>query len=155
LKVGEVFVVDTFSTSQLPNPLDWIEFGAVGWQEIELEFVRVQVSPGFVKPGVVIFSIVHDHDNASTRATGAAFQMFEKIQIGCSIEFSRLALADQLSIAQADGAKVSDTLACRMMADYRVLDLWRNPHPAARTTLLKVDLVFRPEIDTGIAAQGF
>jgi hypothetical protein len=65
-QIGEVLVVDTFSSSELPYTLDWIEFGAIGRQKVELEILRMQIPPGLVESSVVVLGIVDNHDDAAS-----------------------------------------------------------------------------------------
>ena len=37
VQVGEVAIVQAATADQFPDPLDRIEFGAVGWQEVKAE----------------------------------------------------------------------------------------------------------------------
>src|SRR6266571_8219009 len=79
--------------------------------------------------------------------------MSKEPQISFAVESIGLPSTDKFPVAQSNGSKISDTLACRMMQHNRVGNLWRNPHSASRSTLLKVNFVGSPQIDAGIAAQ--
>ena len=64
-QLGKVLIVDTFSAGELPYAFDRIEFGAIGRQKVKLEVMRMQFSPGLVKPSMVVFGIVHNHNDAA------------------------------------------------------------------------------------------
>ncbi len=150
-----MLVVQTLSARQFPDPFDRIEFGTVGRQKVKLEMGRVQISPGFVKPCMMIGSVVHNHDDSPPRTAGTLFEMLEKCEAGFAVEFLFLGLplVNQLAIAQSNGSEVTDTLACGMVPDNGVDHFRSNPHAAARSKLLEVNFVSRPQIDARILSE--
>jgi hypothetical protein len=57
--------------------------------------------------------------------------VLEKLPAGEGVELVRLALQEELAIAQADGAEVPDTAPGGIMKEHRVLGFRRDPHAAA------------------------
>ena len=63
--------MDALTPRELPDPLDRIEFRAVGWQKIHIEFWRLQSPPLLVKPRMVVFGVIDDQDHAASGMGGA------------------------------------------------------------------------------------
>jgi hypothetical protein len=121
---------------------------------VERELAGVVLPPRAVKACVVVFRVVGDDYNASSGSgsgTGRP-QMLEKLPAGNGVESIRLTPKEELAITQADGTEVTDTASGGMVKQYWVLGFRRNPHPAARTVLLKVHFVHGPKIDGGVKA---
>jgi len=72
---------------------------------------------------------------------------------GChGIKTGCFSLEEKLSIAQADSAEIADALASGMVKHHWVIHLGWNPHSSARTVLLKMNFINRPQIN---AAAGW
>ena len=63
VQLGKVLVMETSTANQFPNPFDGIELWTVRRQEMKSEMVSDFPAPFFVQAGVMIASIVDDHDN--------------------------------------------------------------------------------------------
>jgi hypothetical protein len=79
--------------------------------------------------------------------------MFKKRMKRHGVELSLFSLENQFSITQPDSPEVSDTLARRMMQQYRIDILRRHPHPTTRSILLKMNFIDRPQIDSWIGGK--
>jgi hypothetical protein len=66
IPLGKITVVKTAATRQLPDPLNGMPFGAVGRQKVERETFGLLLPPFSVKPGVMVFGIVRNHDYGSS-----------------------------------------------------------------------------------------
>jgi len=144
--------METEPTREFPDALDWVQFGAVGRQEVQREALGALLPPLLVKSRVVISGIVRDHHDAPSGSRGGRPQRLEKLPAANGIELTRLAPKEEPSVPQANGAKIANAVPTRMVMQNRVLDFGRNPHPAARTMLLEVHLVHGPKIHRGIGA---
>ena len=94
----EVPIVGRQPTSDLPNPLDWVEFWTVWWQEHEREYLAVRVQPWLEHSGVVVLGVVQHQDKAL--ATGTVFeQAHQETLEGLPIEY-RFEGGDQFACAE-------------------------------------------------------
>ena len=91
------------------------------------------------------------HDPASG-ARAAGVKVFKEWPAGHAVELACLPPEEEFAVAHSDGPEVDHALAGGMMEQHRVLSFGRDPHPAARTVLLKVHFVPGPEIHAGIEA---
>ena len=134
-QLGKVLVVEAAPANQFPDPFDGIEFGTIGREEVENKVVRDFVAPFFVQTGVVIASVVDDHDYLSSGGLGDAFDLSIEVPASAGIQHPLRRRHDQFPVLQAHRTKVTDAFArWRMKAD-RVSDLRRNPHAAPRAML--------------------
>jgi hypothetical protein len=79
-------IVGRQPTSDLPNPLDWVEFWTVWRQEHEREYLAVRVQPWLEHSGVVVLGVVQYQDKAL--ATGTVFeQAHQETLEGLPIEY--------------------------------------------------------------------
>ncbi len=101
---------------------------------------------------MVVSRVVDDDHDASSGSGAGRPQVLEELPAGEGVELIRLALKEEFAIAQADGAEIPDAPPRGIMKEHGVLGLGRDPHPAARTVLLKVHFVHGPKIDSGIKA---
>jgi hypothetical protein len=133
--------VQALSPGKLPNPFDGVEVRRVWRQIVEDQSVCMLLPPASMQPGMMIAGIVGDHHDPARCGDGGAIEGLEK---------------DQLVIAKSNDAKIAYAAAGGMMKQHRVLGLRRNPHPAARTMLLKMHLVDGPQVHGRICHhQGF
>ena len=94
-----------------------------------------------MKLGAVIGSVVQDHYDPPPPATTVALKQTQKCPERMLIELVQGSVVNELSVRQSHCAKVADTLASGVVIVQWISDLRSNPHPAARTVLLEVDLV--------------
>jgi hypothetical protein len=153
LQRREMPVVNGQATGQFPNPLNGIEFRAVWRHEFQGETTAALFPPGEMKPGMMIFDVIEDHNNMGTGMHADASEFLEKREEGFTVEAFSLAGADELSVPDAHSPKVADPLPCRMMQDDRIVHFRRYPHPAGRAMLLKPDLIHRPHVESAIMRQ--
>jgi hypothetical protein len=70
----------------------------------------------------------------------------EKLPAGNGIELTRLTAKEEPSVPQANGAPIANVVPAGMVRQNRVPRFGWDPHPTARTMLLKVHFVHRPKI---------
>ena len=150
----KVAVVQAAAANQLPHSFDRIEIGAVRWQEVQPEMVAYFVSPGLVKTGVMVPSVVGDDDGLAPGPTSHGFEFAQKPPTSLGIEHALRLRHHQFPVGQSNGAEVADTLASGCMITDRIFELWRDPHATARTVLLEMHFVDRPQINFTASRQG-
>jgi len=152
IQMREISIVQASTPSEFPDALDGVQLRAVGGEVIEREASGMLLPPLPVQACVMVSRVVgNDYDASSASGTGRP-QVPEKVPAGSGVELIRLAPKEKLAIAQADGAEIPDAAPGGMVKQHRVLGFRRNPHPAARTVLLKVHFVHGPKIDRGVKA---
>ena len=62
-------------------------------------------------------------------------------------------MENQPPVAQTDGSEVADAPPGRMVQQDGIGFLGRDPHPATRSMLLKVDLIRGPQVHVGIGQE--
>ena len=90
---------------------------------------------------------------ASTASQTGLPKTFKERMERHGVELFPLSLENQLSIAQTNSPKVTDTLARRMVQQDRVHLLRGHPHPTTRSILLKMNFIGRPQIDFWIGGE--
>jgi hypothetical protein len=146
--------VETQPTREFPDSFDWIQIWAVWWQEVQAKLGSLLVAPAQMEFGAMVLGVVTDgHHPAAARGAGLP-EYFQKLSEGLSVEPSGLTAEEKLAVPQTHGGKVADALARRMMIHSGIFGLWRNPHAASRSLLLKVDFVQNPQIH-GIVRHQF
>jgi len=143
-KVRKVLIVQAAATNQFPYPLDGIEFGAVGRQEMEAEMTGDPLPPRFMEIGVVIARIIADDDNLAVLARGEALEFAEELPAGSRIEHSLGLRHHQFSVGKTNRTKEADAFARRGVATNRIANLRRHPQAAARAVLLEMHLIHGP-----------
>ena len=144
--------MNTKPTREFPDALRRVQLRAVGRQEIQAETLRLLLSPIPVQSGVVIAGVVGNHYHLSIRVSAAGTQLLQEPPAGQGVELARLTPEEESAVAQADRSIVAHALAGGLVKQHGVLGLGRDPHPAARTVLLKMHFVHGPEINRGIEA---
>lgn len=109
--------------------------------------------PRFVQLPVVVFGVVGNDDDAFARASAHVFELFEESPKALAIKDFVLAHSDELAVAQAHRAKVSDAFARGGMAHHWVALFRGDPHLAARAMLLEMNFIQRPQVHGGISGQ--
>ena len=117
------------------------------------ELRRLLASPIKMVLGMVISGIVYNDGHISTASRTDLPEMFKKRMERHGVEFSLLSLENQFSITQPDSPEVSDTLARRMVQQYRIDILRGYPHPTTGPILLKMHFIGRPQIDFWISGE--
>lgn len=138
--------MQTLPPGELPNPLDRVQVRRVGWKTVESEFALMFLPPASMHPGMAIAGIVGNHDHPSRPIGADAIESFREGKESCAVELVRLAMEEEFAVAKPYRAIVAYAAARRMAEQNRLLGLRRNPHPAARTMLLKVHFVDGPRI---------
>jgi hypothetical protein len=103
--------------------------------------------------GMVVSGIVYNDGHTSTASRTDLPEMFKKRMKRHGVKLSFLSLENQFSITQPDSPEVSDTLARRMVQQYRIGILRGHPHPTTGSILLKMNFIGRPQIDFWIRLE--
>jgi len=146
LQSREIAVMKTAAAQQLPDPFNRIELRTVGRQEMQIEMVLHCLAPRLMQAGVVIPSVVDDRDQLAARAP-VALQFSIKVPAGDGVEHAVGSRHDQFTVLESHGTEKADALAGGRVPTNGILHLRRNPHAAARTVLLKVNFIHRPQIN--------
>src|SRR5262245_1247263 len=101
----------------------------------------------------MILGIVADGHHAAAGDRAGRSERLEEFPEALTIESSALATKQELAVSQAHSSEVSDALACGVMVNHRISGLWRGPHTAPRSLLLKVHFVQSPKIDEIVRHQ--
>jgi len=110
-------------------------------------------APLFVQAGVVIASIVDDHDNLSAVVFCIAFNPSIELPAGATIEHSIGRRHDKFAILQAHSTKITDALTSWGMKANRVTDFRWNPHATSGPVLLEMHFIHRPQVNGRISCQ--
>jgi hypothetical protein len=93
LQFGEVSIMSSFSPCDFPNPLNRIEFRAVGRLKLQRKFLAIQ-SPFSMKLSVVVSDVVDDQHNTPSRVRADLAQVSEEsekclpVELVCSANIS-------------------------------------------------------------------
>jgi hypothetical protein len=101
-------------------------------------------SPFLMHLSMVISGIISNYHYSAARFSAFQTEVSKEAQERLGIKTCFLSLEDEFTIPQPHRPKVADAAMGRMMQDYRVPSLWRHPHAAAGTVLLKTDFVHGP-----------
>jgi len=133
--------MQTQPTGKFPDPLNRIEFRAVWRHKLKLETSFTLKTPFFVQPGMVIGSVVQNHDYPTARARTPLSQSLEKGKETLSVEAGFFPLIHKLTISQPSRPKIANAFPRRMMKQNRILYFRWHPHPTLQTVLLEMDFV--------------
>src|SRR6516225_3869020 len=150
---GEVMIMEAEPSRQPPDPLDRIQIRAVGRQVTQHELRFLLHPPLGMQLSMVILGVIRNHDHPASSLTAALAQVAKKVPGGHRVKAIGFALEEKLSISQTDGPKIADPLASGMVKKDRVVHFGRNPHSGARTVLLKMNFINRPQINGGVSGQ--
>src|ERR1051325_5960109 len=103
---------------------------------MQTKILRYLLPPPFMQAGVVIASIVNDHNHFSAGAV-ATLQFPIEIPTGAGVKHSVGPGHDKFTIFEAHSTKKANALSCRCVQTNRIVKLWRNPHAPARAGLLE------------------
>ena len=144
--------MNTKPTREFPDALRGVQFRTVGRQEVQAETFRFLLSPVAVQSGVVISGVVGNDYHLSSRARAGGTKLFQELPTGQGVELARLRPEEESAVAQADRSIVANALPGGLVKQHGVLGFGRDPHPTARTVLLKMHFVHGPEINRRIDA---
>lgn len=153
LQGREVLIMEATTTDQFPNPLDGIELRTVRRQKVQPEAIGDRGPPGFVQDRVVIAGVVADDHHLATGAASDTLKFAQEVPTSLRIEPAFGPRHDQFTVPQAHRAKEADTLARGGMAADRIMNLGRHPKTTARTVLLEMHFIHRPQIDVDASGQ--
>lgn len=102
---------------------------------------------------MVVLGIVSNDNNATTASRADLPKVFKERMECHGVEPFLFSLEDQFPIAQPDSSKVTHTLSCWVVQQYRILLLRGYPHHATRSILLKMNLIGRPEVYSWICRE--
>lgn len=135
---------------QLPNPLDGIQVGAVGWQESESNPGPARTQKRPQQSRMVIACIVEDQDHAAaSRPMGQ--ELAEELPERQGVK-PRLLPRHQLPVPEVHRSEQGHGFSRRRMEQHGVCIFRRNPHHRPRTVLLEVALIQAPQIHPGITS---
>ncbi|MFH1627119.1 MAG: hypothetical protein ABIE47_00150, partial [Pseudomonadota bacterium] len=149
----EIPVMNSHPASNLPDPFNRIEFGAIRWHEFQCQMPLAFFSPFEMHLGMMILDVVKDQDNVPPRVAAGSSYLLEKGEERFPIEAFFLPAVDEFAIPYTHSAKVADAFAGGMVQKNRIGNLRRNPHAASRTMLFKPDFVHSPQVDSMVMRQ--
>ena len=141
------------SPGKLPYPFDRIQIRTVSRKKFELEPRLSSHPPFLVKRRMMVSHVISDHDNLSVRSKTNGPKLPQERKASLGVETIGLAPIEQLAVAQPHCTEISDTPSRRMMQQYWVGRIRRNPHPASRTVLLEVNFIHCPKINSFASCQ--
>ena len=144
--------MDTKATREFPDAFRRIQFRTVGRQEVQAETFGLLLPPLSVQSGVVISGVVGHHHHLSMRASAGGAKPLQELPAAQGVELARLTPEEEASVAQADRSIIAHALPGGRVKQHGVLGFGGDPHPAARTVLLKVHFVHGPKVNAGIEA---
>lgn len=110
-------------------------------------------APLFVQAGVVVASVVDDHDNLSAAVLCDAFNPSIERPAGATIEHPIGRRHDEFAILQAHSTKITDALTSWGMKANRVTDFRWNPHATSGPVLLEMHLIHGPQVNGRISCH--
>jgi len=131
---------------QFPHPLNRVELWTVGWKKVHGKTGQTLSAPPFMEFCMMVLGVIEDQLHSSSRMATYGPEVPQKNEEGFRVELFG-AVEHELPVSQAYRAKITDTLAGRMVIDHRVFCFGGNPHTAARPVQLKSHLVHRPEVN--------
>jgi len=153
VQIREIAIVKTTAADQLPDAFDRIEFGAVRRQEMKTEMSRNVFAPLLVEDGVVVTCVVDNHDNCPGRAAADSFDLLEEIPASIGVEHALGSGHNQFAISESHRTEIADALSGWGVQADGIGHFRRNPHSTARSMLLKMHFIHRPQIEITLARQ--
>jgi len=120
--------------------------GLYGGQVLDPEPCGMGVSPRPVDLGVMVRGVVGEDDHLTLGLPARSPQPLEEGPERVSVELVGLHTKHKLAVPEANRSEVPHALPRRVMKQGRVCVLGWHPHPAARSVLLEVDFVTRPQV---------
>jgi hypothetical protein len=93
---------------------------------------------------MMVSDVVQNQYDPTPGMAGEPPELFQKREERLGVEPFHLTAIHELTVPDANGAKVADALPGRMVQQNGVLDLRRNPLPTGRAVLLEPDLIESP-----------
>ncbi len=143
--------MSTKSSRQFPNPLYWIEFWAVRWQEIQPKKLPELCQKGIERSSMMPASIIQNQNNLPISSLSIHDHLDESPKV-FGIEFLYLE-RHKATINRPDCAEKGNTFSCRCMQHYWILFFWRYPHRTAGTMLLKMTFILKPQVHIRTTSQ--
>jgi len=110
-------------------------------------------APGSMQRRMVVLGVIcDDHHPATctrTDTTKAAKESPASLGIKSAAGFG----VTEFAVSNPDGTEVTDAFARWCMLANRIEHLWWHPHSTTTSMLLKMDLIQRPKVDSGISGQ--
>jgi hypothetical protein len=126
-KLRKVLIVQAAAPDQLPDTLDWVEFGAVGGQKVQTKVICDFLPPSRMQLGMVIAGIVYDDDDLTPGSAAEPFEFAQEIPAGARIEAAFGVRHHQPAVFEANRAKEADAFAGRSMHAERIVHFGRHP----------------------------
>jgi hypothetical protein len=142
------------SPGELPYALDGIEVWTIGRKERQVEMATVSLQPSRLCARPMVRGVVQDYNGSPSCPFGSFLQVAKKVAKAAGIESHILSPENELPVTKPDCPEIADTLSGWMMVEHGHPILWRDPHSASGTVLLKMNLVARPEVNAGVSKQG-
>jgi hypothetical protein len=136
--------MDASSPHQAPDPFYGVQLWTIRRQKIEGKALSMLDSPFLMHLGMMISGIIRNYHYSAVRFSAFQPEVSKEAQERLGIKACLLSLENEFTIAQPHRPKVADAAMGRMMQDYRVPSLWRHPHAATRTMLLKTNFIDGP-----------
>jgi len=130
--------------SQLPNPLNRVEFRTVGRQKIKAQNSPMIPEPGLQGSRVMIAGVIQNYHHFLSGKVMTK-KMGQKNLKGFPIELFPL-LGYQSPLLQTNGPKHPNRLMRRCLPENWIFHLRRNPHYIPRPMLLEMTLIQTPKI---------
>jgi len=111
------------------------------------------LAPLFMQAGVVIASVIDDHDDFSARGLCDSLNPSIKSPAGAGVEHPVRRRHNKFAILQAHCPKVTDAFTSWGVKADGVLDLRRNPHAASGAMLLEMHFIHSPQVNSRISCQ--
>jgi len=134
----------TAFVGQFADPFNGIQIRTVRWQKIKGKAVGTFFPVLLMQCGMMVSSVVRNHINFFAGMGTGSSQLLEKTPEGIDIELVLFPPVNELAVAQADGTKISNTFAGRLVQDDGIGVLRGDPHSTTRTVLLEMDFVWCP-----------
>jgi len=140
----KILVMGTKAAGEFPDPFNWVEIWAVRGQEEKYQCVLVAVKPVAEKFRVMISRVVQNKHDLSPPPR-VADNHFEEVEKCLRVE-DRSLTGHHEAVRGPNHPKECDAFPGRGMEDDGVFFFRRDPHNAPRPVLLKVALVFKPQV---------
>lgn len=138
-------------SGELPDPLDRIQFGTIGWKELQGQVVPVVPEERLEQDRVMILRIVEEEYHLPGPASVAEEQAQEALERH-RIEL-RVKVGHQFPRADVDRPEQGGRLAGRRQQQNGILVLRRHPHGGAGAMLLEVAFIQTPQIHVVASGQ--
>ena len=147
----EVLVVRYEPARQFPHALLVVEIRAVGRQEVQTQDVAVCVEPRLQRLGVMVFGVVNN-DDLDAPGAPVSHEMSQERLKGFRIERTQ-AIRHEPSVARTHRPEDRHALARGRMEHHRIGQIRWHPHDAARSVLLEVAFIFKPQLKIALPRQ--